>query len=84
VANESEPAIDLGIAPLVAVQCPVCGDCTCDPGESAFTCPEDRAECGNGVLEPGEQCDDGNNDKDPQPQSNPLSPETLPEKLEEA
>ena len=40
----------------------VCGDGTCSPGESPATCPEDCSPetCGNGILEGGEECDDGN------------------------
>ena len=45
------------LAPALAT----CGDGTCLPPEDAFNCPQDCAVCGNGVLEPGEQCDDGNN-----------------------
>jgi cysteine-rich repeat protein len=37
-----------------------CGDAICGPGETAINCPEDCAVCGNGSLEPGEECDDGN------------------------
>lgn len=41
-----------------------CGDDTCQPGkEDAATCTADcTAACGNGVLEPGEVCDDGTTD----------------------
>jgi cysteine-rich repeat protein len=40
----------------------VCGDMVCGPGESMATCPEDctAASCGNGAMEDGEACDDGN------------------------
>jgi len=40
-----------------------CGDGTCqDAHEHADDCPSDcMASCGNGVTEPGETCDDGNN-----------------------
>ncbi|MDC0723133.1 DUF4215 domain-containing protein [Nannocystis bainbridge] len=42
----------------------VCGDGLCGPGESMLTCPDDCTgpACGNGVQEPGEACDDGNDD----------------------
>ena len=44
----------------------VCGDGVCDPTlmESCVTCPADcglcPSTCGNGIVEVGEQCDDGN------------------------
>jgi cysteine-rich repeat protein len=42
----------------------ICGDGKCDSGETAVTCPADcsavLANCGNGAVETGEQCDDGN------------------------
>jgi cysteine-rich repeat protein len=51
---------------LSCSQC-YCGDNVCDASESAPTCPEDcsdivigEGECGNGILDDGEGCDDGN------------------------
>lgn len=43
-----------------------CGDDACDPEESFDTCPQDCTSpvCGNGHLEAGEECDDGNEDND--------------------
>lgn len=40
----------------------VCGDMICGTGESMMSCPEDCTEptCGNGAVEEGEPCDDGN------------------------
>ncbi len=41
---------------------PFCGDASCQlPDESINSCPQDgcKATCGNGVIEPGEQCDGG-------------------------
>ncbi|MBZ5709413.1 DUF4215 domain-containing protein [Nannocystis pusilla] len=40
----------------------VCGDMVCGTGESMTSCPEDCTEafCGNGAVEDGEPCDDGN------------------------
>ena len=38
---------------------PYCGDGTCETGETKTSCPADCAGCGNGVLDPGEQCDAG-------------------------
>ena len=43
-------------------QAPFCGDDSCQlPDESINSCPQDgcQATCGNGVIEPGEQCDGG-------------------------
>lgn len=40
----------------------ICGDGICDDDESAASCAADcgaSAECGNGVVEPGEDCDEG-------------------------
>lgn len=40
-----------------------CGNGYCDPGESSSNCPQDCSTgpvCGNGILEFGEECDDGN------------------------
>lgn len=48
------------IAPTTA---PVCGDGTCDTGESTTNCPEDclieepTSACGNNILETDEECD---------------------------
>ena len=45
------------------IDCPVCGDGNCDPGETPENCPADCGApppppvCGNGVLDSGEQCD---------------------------
>jgi cysteine-rich repeat protein len=40
---------------------PFCGNSTCDEDENASSCPSDcNANCGNNLIEPGEQCDDGN------------------------
>ncbi len=44
---------------------PVCGNAKCEAGESNFDCPDDCSACtgdacgtcGNGVVEPGENCD---------------------------
>jgi uncharacterized repeat protein (TIGR01451 family) len=48
--------------------CNYCGDGYCLEDETCETCPQDCGECppeppecGNGVIEEGEQCDDGNN-----------------------
>jgi len=30
-----------------------------DPGDCRYDCGQDPAKCGNGVLDPGEECDDG-------------------------
>ena len=48
----------LASASLAVAQ--VCGDAICDPPETVLSCPQDCAVCGNGIPEPGEQCDDGN------------------------
>jgi len=41
---------------------PACDqDKVCDPGEDAMTCM-DCINCGDGKVDPGEACDDGNND----------------------
>jgi len=37
-----------------------CGNSLCDSGETSQSCPAD-CKCGNNILDPGEQCDDGNN-----------------------
>lgn len=37
-----------------------CGDGACNNSETKNTCPADCGGCGNGVIETGEQCDDGN------------------------
>jgi len=34
--------------------CPVCGNGTCESGETPSTCPVDCSLCGNGVCEPNE------------------------------
>lgn len=34
--------------------------CTCSKGYSGVMCESSTNECGNGVLDPGEECDDGN------------------------
>jgi cysteine-rich repeat protein len=43
---------------------PVCGDAQCTGTETCTACPGDCGPCppvcGNSVVEPGEQCDDGN------------------------
>ena len=41
--------------------CPTCGSCQCLGCENCFNCSNCiNTKCGNGVLDPGEQCDDGN------------------------
>jgi hypothetical protein len=38
---------------------PVCGDGICEGDETIATCPEDcTPECGNGIVEQGEECDE--------------------------
>lgn len=37
-----------------------CGDGTCNGSETGVTCSVDCPVCGNGILETGETCDDGN------------------------
>lgn len=34
-----------------------CGNGSCDPGEDGMSCGEDCAECGNAVIEQGEDCE---------------------------
>lgn len=34
-----------------------CGNDTCESNEDGTSCPEDCAECGNGVIEPNENCE---------------------------
>jgi cysteine-rich repeat protein len=38
---------------------PYCGDGACNSGETSSTCPDDCTGCGNGIVESGEECDDG-------------------------
>ncbi len=43
----------------------LCGDGFCDASEDITSCPQDCTPpqiCGNGLVETGEQCDDGNTD----------------------
>nr|MDA3864770.1 DUF4215 domain-containing protein [Deltaproteobacteria bacterium] len=45
----------------------ICGDSDCDPdnGETCELCPADCcSDCGNSILDEGEECDDGNNTPD--------------------
>ncbi|WP_434422234.1 DUF4215 domain-containing protein [Nannocystis pusilla] len=55
-----------GACPRDCESCPgdscVCGDMVCGASESMMSCPEDCTEpnCGNGVKEGSEACDDGN------------------------
>ncbi len=40
-----------------------CGDGLCNPPETGMSCPSDcmtGSTCGDGFLQPGEVCDDGN------------------------
>jgi cysteine-rich repeat protein len=51
--------VDCGPPPVL------CGDFLCDPGEAAANCPSDctgvvTPPCGDGKVERGEECDDGN------------------------
>ncbi|MFH2005871.1 MAG: DUF4215 domain-containing protein [bacterium] len=49
--------------PLCPADCCPCGDATCDTGagETCAMCHTDCCPgCGNGVLDPNEECDDGN------------------------
>src|SRR5690349_901256 len=40
--------------PVDAAPGPVCGDHTCETGETAQTCPADCTTCGNNVCDAGE------------------------------
>ncbi|MCA9526191.1 MAG: hypothetical protein KC549_07815 [Myxococcales bacterium] len=44
-------------------ECRSCGNGTCDKGETAANCPADcSGTCGDNKADPGEECDDGNQD----------------------
>jgi hypothetical protein len=38
---------------------PYCGDNVCNGTETEANCPDDCGGCGNGLIDPGETCDDG-------------------------
>lgn len=49
---------------VCAQDCCICGDGTCDTsfGETCAMCPSECCPaCGDGKIDPGEECDDGNN-----------------------
>ncbi len=60
-ANSDEHAPTMHCSASCAGPAPYCGDGSCQPGaEDASSCPDDcDAVCGNGVPEPGEACDAG-------------------------
>ena len=40
--------------------CQACGDFVCEGSETVATCPGDCSLCGDGTLQPTEECEDGN------------------------
>ena len=58
---EEEATCERDCVPCSGDSC-VCGDMVCGTDESMTSCPQDCTEpfCGNGAVEMGEACDDGN------------------------
>jgi hypothetical protein len=44
---------------LCELDCPICGDGSCDTGEDENNCPDDCTDCGNGICGPIEQQAEG-------------------------
>ena len=53
VVDAAHQAENLSIQFLASMECPVCGDQSCDAGEDPCSCPKD-CYCGNGTCDPAE------------------------------